>query len=139
MARFSGYIIVKSGKITKAAYHSQGNVSDKTDEVENREKSRFGSYGSYFTKIEENNNLKDGLYKATYYANGGGRSITLGKRVTKPEKEIAKLAEGNIRTATTGMPGISGYQKMADVASHRLMNLDTEKKRMAKWLERNLS
>ncbi len=82
--------------------------------------------------------LEPGLYRASFIENDGYLSVTVGRSVRSASAEarrLRRLAGKQSTRARTNMPGIAGYQRMADVATARLVALRSESFSLAHWLD----
>lgn len=128
--RASGYIMKDESGTYKAAWYYQGFVTDHTTD------SFF--WGKALKKAVDK--ARPGLTRIVFcsYSESGrdySPEIAVRGRVRDIKKEIEKLSKGCNRQAHTGMPGIQGYQQMENAATARLVNLDSGKRSMARWIE----
>lgn len=84
--------------------------------------------------------VRDGFYNVQTGSWFGRASVTLGRRIANPAKHLAKLrASGEGRTnATTGSPGVSGYQQRADASSAAGYRARERSRELAAWLAQQI-
>ena len=83
--------------------------------------------------------LSDGLYRAktvrgSRHSRGGFAIGAMCGSASEEAARLQRLQDKRAFVATTGLPGISGYQQRADAASGRLHNLRSETARLIDWL-----
>ena len=78
-----------------------------------------------------------GTYRATLSSQLQRQTVTIGKTIKSFSAEAARLQKAfdkRTSSATTGLPGIAGYQHMANMATSSLMTLNAETAALIKWL-----